>query len=149
MAPPTTPVKAYKGTAYLESWTQKCGGQARGLMLTFLALKTPMAGFHVERFLQHDHTDTLHTELHKALCYATTMARNWMTSVGQEAAPLTPTDVTTNLSSGPYAPDAALCGGTLGMLDVAERVEPMDQLSMGLMHWTCEALHNCSQRSTP
>ena len=53
-----------------------------------------------------------------------------MTPVGKAVAPITPTDVTRNMS-GPCAPDAYLFGGALGMLDLTDRVKPMYLLGVG------------------
>ena len=65
LAPPTPLVTAYTGARSI-AWAQGGLGQPRCLMRNFLSLKTPMAGFQVERLLQHAHTDTLQIELDKS-----------------------------------------------------------------------------------
>ena len=100
-----------------------------------------MQSFHLERFLKHAHMDTLQEELHKAVTYVAAQAARdeWMTPLGKAAA-LSKPDAVTHAMSGPHGAAAVVFGGTLGMLDLTNRVKPMDQLDVGRMRWACEAL---------
>ena len=67
--------------------------------------KQPMQSFHLERFLNHAHADTLQEELHKAVTYVTAQAAldDWKTPLGNAAALSKPDAVTHTLGTGPKA----------------------------------------------
>ena len=103
--------------------------------------KQPMQSFHLERFLKHAHMDTLQAELHKAVDYVTAQAARdeWMSPLGKTAA-LSKPDAVKDAMNGPHGAAAVMFGGTLGMLDLTNRVKPMGQLDVGRMRWACEVL---------
>ena len=43
-------------------------------------------------------------------------------------------------SSTQYTSDEVKFGGVLGVLDVADRVQPVDDIDIGRMRWACEVL---------
>ena len=107
----------------------------------YVARSTKMEGFHGQKFLHHAHADTLQTELQAAVAYATEVSRSaeWKDCLGKSASATKPTDVLAKMT-GPHASDSVMFGGTLSMLDLSDRVKPMDQLDVGRMWWACEVL---------
>ena len=107
----------------------------------YAARSTKMEGFHGQKFLHHAHADTLQTELEAAVAYATQVSRSaeWVDCLGKSAGATKPTDVLAKMT-GPHASDSVMFGGTLSMLDLSDRVKPMDQLDVGRMWWACEVL---------
>ena len=99
---------------------------------------------HGPRLTDHVHKDTLQQELENAIvwCMATITQGDWMTPLGQAAAVATPKAVKSKLkgTGSPLPPDAVLFGGALGMLDLRDRVKPLDELDVGRMRWACEVL---------
>ena len=93
------------------------------------------------KLLAHARQDTLREELAKAVDYAAAQAAmpDWRSPLGNAAATSTPAQVTQQMS-GSFGADVVVFGGTLGMLDLHDRVKPMDQLDMGRMRWACEVL---------
>ena len=106
-----------------------------------MARTKSMQGFHAEKLLHHAHADILQTELQAAVAYATQVAHSaeWVECLGKSAAATKPNDVLGKMT-GPLASDSVTFGGTLSMLDLSDRVKPMDQLDVGRMWWACEVL---------
>ena len=84
---------------------------------------------------------TFLSELQAAVAYATQVAHSaeWVECLGKSAAATKPNDVLGKMT-GPLASDSVTFGGTLSMLDLSDRVKPMDQLDVGRMRWACEVL---------
>ena len=102
-----------------------------------------MTAKHATKLVEHVHAGTIEDELKNAIEYCEDLLQQpeWMTPIGSAAATATPKEVVAKLgTAGQYAPDAVKFGGTLGLLNVTDRVAPISDMDVGRMRWACEVL---------
>ena len=89
---------------------------------------------HTSRLIAHVHAGTLQQELQAGVnyCVQKTSEEAWMTPLGQSAATTTPKAVLSIMNQ-TSAPDSVKFGGCFGMLNLAERIKPFDELEVGRM----------------
>ena len=113
----------------------------RGTMSKFVIVEGKLSSDHAAKLAQLVHDDGLEQELAAAIACATTLARSpeWNAPLGRAAATSTPEAVSKTLFSA-GAPETMVFGGALGMLDLTDRVKPIDDLDVGRMRWAAEFL---------
>ena len=102
-----------------------------------------MAVQHSTRLVAHVHGGTIEDELTNAIEYGEGILQRveWMTPIGKAAATSTPKQVVAKLgTTAQYSPDAVKFGGTLGMLNVRDRVAPISDMDVARMRYGCEVL---------